>query len=294
LNFFARHKRAFFIAAAVLCAAMMALSAAFRERPTLIEDALAFAVTPAQKFLTGAGGWVKERIAFLSLLNEIAAENSRLSEKNAELEVEIARLTLIERENARLNELLALSQRYPEYEIEGAGIIANDPGNWYANFTIDKGRRDGFEKNMVILAPGGLVGRIYETGINYSKVRALIDDTNAVSAKSARTGDVGVVKGDMKLSSEGLCRMELIDIDAEIAVGDEIVTSNLGDIYPPGLTIGHVSEINADAGGLTKYAIIKPAVDFKHLETVLVINREFIREFVDQEQTEDTTGDEGS
>ena len=267
-----------FIAAVCLCVAAMIISAVARERPTLFEDAANRIINPVQKLLTNAGGWVKERFEFLSLLNEIAAENARLKETLHGLETENARLKLVERENAKLNELLALSQLYPEYETEGAEIFAKDPGNWYANFLIDKGRNDGLAKNMAVLAPGGLVGRIYESGSNYSKVIAIIDDTSAVSAKSVRTGDVGVVRGDLRFVGEGLCRMDFINIDAEIAIGDEIVTSNLGEIYPPGLTVGFVTEISADAGGLTKYATVKPAVDFKRLETVLVINRLFARD----------------
>jgi len=286
MNFFSRHKRAFFIVAVVLCVGMMALSAMFRENPTIFEDALGYVVAPAQKFMTDAGNWVGERIEFLSLLNEIADENARLRERLHDLEADNSRLKLIEQENSELNELLSISQKYPEYKMVGAEIIAKDPGNWYANFTIDKGRRDGFLINMVVLAPGGLVGRVVETGVKYSKVRALIDDTNAVSAKSVRTGDVGIVKGDMRFISDGLCKMELIDIDAEIVAGDEIVTSNLGDIYPPGLTIGYITEINADPGGLTKSAVVAPAVDFKHLETVLVIDRLFFKELIEEEEPE--------
>ena len=278
MGLLAKRKKILFIGAVCLCIIIMLISALFREKPSFLEDAAGFVVIPVQKFLTDVGGWAEERIKFLSILSEIADENTRLHERINELETENSRLKLIEHDLSGLNELLALTQKYPEHETVGAEIIAKDPGNWYANFTVNKGRGDGFQKNMVVLAPGGLVGRIIETGVNYSKVRAIIDDTNAVSAKSARTGDTGVLRGDMRFISEGLCRMELIDIDAEIIAGDEIITSNLGDIYPPGLTIGFVTEINADAGGLTKYALVKPAVNFKHLETVLVINKLYIKE----------------
>ena len=71
--------------------------------------------------------------------------------------------------------------------------------------------------------------------------------------------------------NSGLCRMEYIDAEAEIMEGDEIVTSHLSDVYPSGITIGRVKEIQTDANGLTKYAIIEPYVDFKHLDTVLII-----------------------
>jgi len=288
LNFFTKRKRALITAAVILCVAMMAFSAAYRTNPTFAEGVLALIIIPAQKYITYAGKWVGDQINFLVSLKELGEENARLKDELLFLEAEAARLRNAEEENAELRELLTINRMYPEYETIGAVIIAKDPGNWYANFIIDKGARDDLKNNMAVLAPGGLVGRIIETGANYAKVKTLIDDTSAVSARSSRTGEIGVVKGDMRLMSEGLCRMEHIDIDAEIIAGDEIVTSYLGEIYPPGIVIGVVTEVNADAGGLTKYAIVRPEVDFKNLETVLIINRLFGRELVDDDDAEDT------
>lgn len=125
---------------------------------------------------------------------------------------------------------------------------------------------------MVVLSGNGLVGHIIEVAPNYSKVLSIIDDRNAVSSKVLRTGDLGIVKGDLTLLNEGLCKMEYVDAEADIIVGDEIVTSNLSDIYPPGIMIGVVKEIETESHGLTKYALIEPVVDFRHLEEVLVIN----------------------
>ncbi|MBQ2880146.1 MAG: rod shape-determining protein MreC, partial [Anaerotignum sp.] len=81
------------------------------------------------------------------------------------------------------------------------------------------------------------------------------------------------VKGDYTRSADGLCIMEYIDAQAEILVGDEIVTSHLSDIYPAGLAIGKVLELETDTSGLTKYAVIQPYVDLKHLDTILVIDK---------------------
>ena len=108
-----------------------------------------------------------------------------------------------------------------------------------------------------------------------------MDDTFSVSAKSARTEDIGVVKGDMKLKADGLCKMERINVHADIIVGDEIVTSSLGNIYPPGITVGIVKEIYINADALTKTAIIEPLVDFKHLDALVVITEVFDRELSD-------------
>ena len=153
-----------------------------------------------------------------------------------------------------------------------SNIIARDPGNWYENFTIDKGSNDGIEKNMVVLAFGGLVGKVEEVGPNYAKVSSIINGTYSVSSKTLRTDDEGFVKGD--ISNKGILKMDYIDKDAEIKEGDEIVTSHLSEIYPAGITVGYVTEVHLESNNkLSKTATIKPAVDFKHLEKVLVIDK---------------------
>ena len=191
----------------------------------------------------------------------------------ASLQSDNTRLSLYEAENAKLSALLKIAQKYPEYNTFGTTIIAKNPGSWYDIFTVDKGTSDGVEANMVLAAPEGLVGKIIESGATYAKGQSILDSRSSVPAMSARTGDLGVVKGDYTLMNNGLCKMEYIDAEAEIAVGDEIVTSHLSDVYPPGLTIGRVKEIKNDTNGLTRYAIIEPAVDLKHLDTLLVIDK---------------------
>ena len=180
---------------------------------------------------------------------------------------------MYETENERLTALLKIAQKYPTYDSVGARVIAKDPGIWYDGFTINKGTTSSISANMVLIAPEGLVGKVLESGATFSKAQSILDSRSSVPAMSVRTGDLGVVKGNYSLANHGLCKMEYIDGDAEIMVGDEIVTSQLSAIYPEGLAIGKVLEIETDTNGLTKYAVIEPYVDLKHLDTVLVLDK---------------------
>ncbi|MBZ4668639.1 MAG: mreC, partial [Defluviitaleaceae bacterium] len=207
-----------------------------------------------------------------------------LLKKVDELTYENKILQQYKEENTRLRNLLELDKKYADYPKIGAEIIGKDPGNWYNVFLIDKGSNDGLETDMVVLSGNGLVGHIIETAPNYSKVLSIIDDRNAVSSKVLRTSDLGVTKGDLTLMNEGLCKMEYIDSEADIIKGDEIVTSNLSDIYPPGIMIGTVKEIQVESHGLTKYALIEPVVDFRHLEEVLVINKKWTKNDVESKE----------
>ena len=274
MEFISKHKRAFIIFGIILCLAMSIITINYRQNPTFIENALGYVITPSQRIATDAGRWISGKLSVLTNLAELESRNTELERLNKQLMADNSRLNILEKENERLTALLEIDQKYANYPKIGAQIIARDMGNWYNRFTIDKGTNSGLEKNMLVLGTAGLIGIIEETGTTYSKVISLIDSSSSISAKSIRTDDIGFVRGDLELMEQGFCRMERIDIAAQIMVGDEIITSNLSDIYPPGITIGVIREIHPNPDGLTKHAIIEPVEDFKHLNTVLVIINE--------------------
>ena len=273
LQFFEKYKKYILRVGALLLVLVAIISSGKQLNTSLLESAVGVVVTPFQDLTTGISSWVEETISASRKKNELKEENTALKEQVASLLEENRRLAMYEAENERLSSLLKIAQKYPAYKNVGANIIAKSPGVWYDDFTINKGTKDSISANMVLVAPEGLVGRVLESGLTYSKAQSILDSRSSVPAMSVRTGDLGVVKGNYVLSDDGLCTMEYIDGDAEILVGDEIVTSHLSDIYPPGLAIGKVLELDTDTNGLTKYAIIQPYVDFKHLDTILVIDK---------------------
>lgn len=271
MEFFEEHKKQIMLATIAILIVVICITYGRKTKATFVESALGFVITPVQELTTNVGNWFGSKIDWVRNKDNLAAENEQLKEQIALLETENKRLRRYGTENQRLSELLKISQKYADYNTTGTQIIAKDPGNWYDVFLIDKGRSDGLEANMVLTSSNGLVGKIIESGETYSKALSILDSRSSVPAMSLRTEDLGVVKGEYSLMNNGLCRMEYIDSEAEIMEGDEIVTSHLSDVYPPGITIGRVKEIKTDANGLTKYAIIEPYVDFKHLDTLLVI-----------------------
>lgn len=252
-----------------------------RNNVSFIEKGLGYFVIPVQMIFSGIGEWTSNQVDFVKNIKDLEKQNAELLKKVDELTYENNILNQYKKENNRLRDLLKLDKKYADYPKIGAEIIGKDPGNWYNVFLIDKGTNDGLEIDMVVLSGNGLVGHIIEVAPNYSKVLSLIDDRNAVSSKVLRTSDLGVTKGDLTLLNDGLCKMEYIDSEADIIKGDEIVTSNLSDIYPPGIMIGTVKEIQVESHGLTKYALIEPVVDFRHLEEVLVINKKLNKKDVE-------------
>ena len=272
-QFFEKYKKQILRGGVLLLVLITVIASGKQLNATLLESAIGVVVTPFQDLTTGISSWVDETITSARNKTDLKEENTELKNQIAELLEENRRLAMYEGENARLSALLKIAQRYPDYESVGANIIAKDPGVWYDGFTIDKGTKANISANMVLIAPEGLVGKVLESGMTFSKAQSILDSRSSVPAMSMRTGDLGVVKGDYSLADDGLCIMEYIDAQAEIMVGDEIVTSHLSDIYPAGLAIGKVLELETDTNGLTKYAVIEPYVDLKHLDTILVIDK---------------------
>ena len=225
------------------------------------------------------GNWFADRFDFLRNMNNLHAENIRLQFENDRIQIELDRMLHLDEENRMLAEMMHLYRHYADYATIGANIIARDTTNWHDTFTIDRGRNDGIAINMAVLAPGGLAGRISAVGFNYAVVTPLLEDTSAVASQSLRTGGWGVVQGDINLSSHGLLRMNYIDMDADLAIGDEIITSNTSAIFPPGIRIGEITELGQTAGGM-RYAVVSPSVDFSRLSAVLIITDEFEFEFL--------------
>ena len=272
-QFFEKYKKQLLRGGVLLLVLITVIASGKQLNATLLESAIGVVVTPFQDLTTGISSWVDETITASRNKADLKEENTELKNQIADLLEENRRLAMYEAENAKLSALLKIAQRYPDYESVGANVIAKDPGVWYDGFTIDKGTTSDISANMVLIAPEGLVGKVLESGLTFSKAQSILDSRSSVPAMSVRTGDLGVVKGDYTLSADGLCIMEYIDAQAEIMVGDEIVTSHLSDIYPAGLAIGKVLELETDTNGLTKYAVIQPYVDLKHLDTILGIDK---------------------
>lgn len=233
--------------------------------------AISFVLTPIQKIsteiytrITGSWEGVKE-------VQALEAENEQLKKEIDTLRYEKKLLEQEKNELDRLRALYQLDKRYADYPKTGARVIGKNPGNWYETFIIDKGAKHGMKVDMVVTAGNGLVGKIIQVRELDSTVISLIDELSGISAKILRTSDLCTVSGSKKLGQEGHALIEQIAEDTHLIIGDEIVTSHLGKIYPPGILIGTVRDININPNKLSKTAILEPAVDFKHLEEVLVI-----------------------
>ena len=257
----------------IICVTVIALSVTDVISVTPLRRAASVVIVPFQKGINSIGTWVTHQVASFGDVQELSAKVESLEEKLSLLEEENARLSLEQEELEMFRELYKTDNDYQNYEKVAATVISKDPGNWYSTFIIDKGSKDGVEVDMNVLGCGGLVGIVTEVGKNWASVRSIMDDSSNVSAMTTTNFDTCIVSGDLTLSDEGLLTFEQMDTENTVLPGERIVTSNISDKYLSGILIGTISEINDDSNNLTKTGTIIPAVDFRKIQTVLVILR---------------------
>lgn len=215
----------------------------------------------------------------VSLLNLIRREaggiifyhRNLIEKERLKKEIDLSRQKLngldeIYLENKRLSLLLSFKGK-SQFKVVAARLIGRTPDNWSSVIIIDKGSYSGIKRGFVAITYLGLVGRVIEVSEFTSKIM-LIKDTNlSVSGIVQRSRQEGLVSGTLGNS----LIMRYLPKDCDIKVSDIIITSGLTEAYPKGLLIGTVVDIGEEFGGLTRYAIIKPAVSLSNLEEVLIV-----------------------
>jgi rod shape-determining protein MreC len=236
-----------------------------------VKEAVGSVITPMQRGINLVGTFISDQLSNFKSINDLMDENKKLKEQLDIKTYENKLLLQDKYELDSLRKLYELDQKYIDYPKVAARVISKDSDSWYNIFTIDKGTRDGFKVNMNVLAGDGLVGIITEVHYNYSIVRSIIDDNSSISGMFSATSDTCIVQGDLQLIDQGKIKVELINKDAEIKDGDEVVTSHISPNFFEGISIGYISDITLDPSNMTKTAYLTPVVDFERLEEVLII-----------------------
>ncbi len=229
--------------------------------------AVALVTTPVQAGLTKIHrGAVAAWETYLDWKN-VRAENRRLREEIQQLRVESLRVDETANENRRLRRLLALREQLPMATVAGE-IIARDWGGWIRALTVNRGRSDRIPRLSAVISPDGLIGRVVDVRPGASVVQVLTDPASTVGAHVVRTRTPGIVEGE----PSGALRFKYMARDgARIQVGDVLVTSGQGGLFPRGIPIGRVRSIDDRGSALFHYALLQPAVDFSRIEDVLLI-----------------------
>jgi len=255
-----------------LCVLLMAITFMTDIFSGTLAEISSYVTIPFQRGISETGTYLSNRSDELVQIRDLIQQNKELQQQIDELTIENNNLTQEKYELNNLRSLYKLDQEYSDYQKTSAKVIGKNSGNWFQSFTIDKGTKDGIQLNMNVMAGSGLVGIVTEVGYNWSRVTSIIDDSSNVSGMTLSTGDNMIVSGNLELMSQNkISFSKLIDSNDQVKEGDKVVTSNISDKYLPGLLIGYITSIESDSNNLTHSGTITPAVDFEHMDEVLVI-----------------------
>ena len=236
---------------------------------SFFENAASKLVMPIQNGLTYLKNKISGNDTFFTDINKLEEENKQLQEKNSELEQSLRELENIKTENEMLKEYLNLTEKYGEYKTIPAYVINKDISNYSKTIIINVGKNDGIEEDMTVIADQGLVGHVVSRTDTTAKVQTIIDTASSVSSIMSSTEESIICKGTLDSTTE--LKAMYIPTDYNIIQGDSIETSGLGGIYPKGIHIGTVKQVESTKNVTDRYAIIETAVNFDKLSTVLVI-----------------------
>jgi len=236
-----------------------------KEHETLFERTVLNLMSPVNGVISrinkGAGGIWND---YLDLV-EVRKENKQLREN-----VKILNSRVIENQeavlaNERLKKLLDLknSLRVPAM---AASVIGEDGSPWFKTIMIDRGEADGLREGMPVIAADGIIGQLVKVVAKSSRVLLITDHASGVAAMIQRSRARGVVKG-----KGGGCSLEFSFATEDVKVGDVVITSGIGRVFPKGLNIGEVTMVKKGEYGIFQTVDVRPAVNLARLEEVLVL-----------------------
>ncbi|OGW70014.1 MAG: rod shape-determining protein MreC [Omnitrophica bacterium GWA2_50_21] len=194
-------------------------------------------------------------------------DNSRLKMEAARLANEVVALRETEKENERLRSLLDFKKVTPNRTI-ACEIIARNVTHMNNWLVLDKGARDGLKKDMPVVNQQGLVGKVAGVSRHTARVILLTDVESRVSGIIQNSRDTGLIYGD----GTPLLKMKFLDLASSIKMGDTVLSSGLGSVYPKGIPIGIVHSVGKEKSGLYLSAMVKPLVVFSKTEEVLCLD----------------------
>ena len=226
---------------------------------------------PAEGTISGLRYRISDAIDALRGLGGMLETNLDLSEEVVRLQAERRAFESLERENRILRDQLTF-YREGSFEMIPCEVVSRGISGWWKTIRVSKGSRYGVEVDRAVVSPDGLIGKTVEVNPFSSEVLLLSDPSCKLSARISRSGSFGIVYGGgLDLRGNPICQMEFINKDVPIRVGDEVVTSGLGGVFPEGILIGYIESVRKDELGLYQEAMIIPKADLSIIEYVFAV-----------------------
>ncbi len=222
-----------------------------------------------------AVSWVGNQLDYVSSsvweIVTVYEQNKMLRNEVVQLRTQNLMANEFAAENVRLRALLGYKQAAMQFDLVPARVIGREAATWSSMIMINQGTASGVQEHMAVVTDLGLVGNVTEAGPYYAKVQLILDPRSSVGALIQRPESrvTGIVEGD--IDNPTMPRMINIPMTADVVEDDIVITSGFGGVYPKGIVIGRIEALRNETGGLLKYGVLEPAVNFQKLEDVAVI-----------------------
>jgi rod shape-determining protein MreC len=227
---------------------------------------LMWVLRPLQMVAQGTANWFVSIQENYLTMSGFKSENERLRKRIQTLEVERQHLLEAEAINRKLQQLLDFRAQLPTKSVT-ASIIANSASTWFQGCILDKGSADGVQKDMAVVTPLGVVGKVVSVTAHTAKVILLTDANSGIDVLVQRTRSRGIISGSLDSGTV----LKYMKRSEDIQVGDRLITSGLDGVFPKGLMTGTVVKVNKQHLGLFQLVEVLPAVQSSRVEEVLVV-----------------------
>jgi len=216
-------------------------------------------------------GFISQGTSYFGNTKKLNEKVDALEKELAQAKIDAQEMSVLETENSDLKELLDIQEKYSHFEKIYANVITRSYDNWNETFIINKGSKDGIKEKQTVIAADGLVGYISSVEENTSVVTTILDSSSAVSIKVSNINKLALVKGEFSLKDSGKLKLVNIPIATELAVGETIYTSGIGELYKKGIPVGTISEVISKKNDIDRYGIVDVFVDIESLDMVGII-----------------------
>ncbi|MBR5124800.1 MAG: rod shape-determining protein MreC [Clostridia bacterium] len=243
---------------------------------SLLRDAGAAVIYPFQWVGNAVGNGVSGFFSYFADVKELKEEADSLRAENESLQSQLLDAEILADENSWLYRYLSMKEEHSDYSLCAASVISSSSssgvgGKYVTEITLNRGSSSGIEVGMPVVTSLGLVGVVVEVRLNHCRVSTILDTTLSVGAVTTRAAENGLCEGDYAYVHDGRAILRGLPEEADVEVGDIVITSGRGSVYPYGIPIGRVIEVKSNAYVRTTEAVVTPFIDFSDLNQVVIL-----------------------
>ena len=271
-DFFDTWKFKILVGIAVFLVGIMAYAGANGRLTAAPQELLSVAVAPFQRAAAAVSSGVASLWENYANIDAILEENQQLSEENASLRSQMVDYDKLKAENEAYKALARIQDSNTEASYISAFVIGRDPLDEFGGFTLDCGTVNGAAVNDAVISDKGyLIGMVVEADTTSCKVMTILHPSFSAAGVVSRTRENGIINGSTDYAGDGLCVLTNLERATETKMGDQVITTGLGGVFPPDLLVGTVQKVEPEVSGKSSIAVVRPGADPRTVKHVFVI-----------------------